>query len=273
MGFALLSCSRISGLVHEGDVVARVGKEKLYSVELENFIPAGVSPEDSAKLAARYIDKWAIDRLYQETAERELGKADLDVSKELEDYRRSLLKYKYEQLYINQRLDTAITGSQIDEYYDSHQDQLKLSVPIVKARFVTVLKDSRNYSRIKTELAVDDESGMVSADSLLFMSTLRNTDFGGRWIEASVLAREFGIDYVTMLSSVRNGYVEKLDAEGNHNLAYIFATVPAGQTGPEEFYLDRIREIILNARKQKLLSSLEQDLVTEAREKGELTVY
>lgn len=273
MLLSLFSCKRISTFIHEGDVVAKAGKDKLYSVEVENFIPKGISPEDSSKLASQYIRKWMLDRLYLETAERELDKSDQDVTRELEDYRRSLLKYRYEQLYVNQRLDTAITESQIEDYYDTHQDQLRLSVPIVRARFVTVLKDSKNYSRIKTELAVDEESGMASSDSLLFMSTLRNTDFGGRWIDASVLSREFGIDYSTMMSSVKNGYVEMTDADGNHNLAYIFASVPAGQTGPQEYYEDRIRDIILNSRKQRLLSALEQDLLKEAEVNGEYEVY
>lgn len=254
--------------------MAKVGKEKLYSTEIEDFIPKGISPEDSTKLAGLYIDRWAIDRLYENMAEREMDKSELDVSRELEDYRRSLLKYRYEQLYVNQRLDTAITDSQIDEYYDSHKDQLRLSLPIVRARFVTVLKDSKNYSRVKSEIAVDDEAGgMASSDSLLFMSTIRNTDFGGGWVDASVLAGEFGTDYVTMLSSVKGGYVEMTDAEGNHNLAYIFETVAAGQTGPEEYYVGRIKDIILNARKQKLLATLESGLLEQAKADGSYTVY
>ena len=46
-------------------------------------------------------------------------KAKKGVDKELEAYRRSLLRYRYEQRYINDRLDTLITPAQLEEYYKS----------------------------------------------------------------------------------------------------------------------------------------------------------
>lgn len=259
--------------MHDGELVAKAGSHKLYSGEVESYIPKGVSPEDSLALAQQYINSWAMEQLYQDMAERELSKEDLDVSKELEDYRSSLLKYRYEQSYVNHRLDTVISSNQIDNYFDEHQDQLKLNLPILKARFVTVLKDSPNLTRIRKELSAEDEGGVMKADSLLFMSTLRNTDFGGKWIEAPVLAREFSTDYASMLSSMKNGYIESTDESGNHNIAYVYEMIKAGQVGPEEFYKERIKEIILGARKQSLLNALERDLLEEARVQGNYEIY
>lgn len=269
---ALCSCSFVESLVHEGEVVAKAGSYELYSTELESYIPKGLSPEDSTSLAQQYINTWAMEHLYEEMANRELSKADLDVSKELDAYRRSLLKYRYEQSYVNQRLDTAITENQIGDYFKSHQDQLKLSLPILKARFVTVQKDSPNLTKIRKELSVDD-SEMMASDSVLFMSTIRSTDFGGRWIEAPVLAREFGTDYVTALSMMKGNYIESVDENGNHNIAYVYEMIKAGQIGPEEFYRGRIKDIILGSRKQSLLVNLERDLLEEARRQGNYVIY
>lgn len=269
---ALVSCNFVNTLVHEGELVAKAGSYELYSTELEAYIPKGLSPEDSTSFAQQYINTWAMEHLYEELADRELSKTDLDVTKELEDYRRSLLKYRYEQSYVNQRLDTAITENQVSDYFKSHQDQLMLSLPILKARFVTVLKDSPNLSKIRKELSVDD-SQMMAADSVLFMSTLRNTDFGGKWIEAPVLAREFGTDYVSALSSMKGGYIETTDEGGNHNIAYVYEMIKAGEIGPEEYYRERIKDIILGSRKQSLLNNLERDLLEEAREQGNYVIY
>lgn len=269
---ALCSCNVINNLVHDGDVVARAGSFELYLPELEAYIPKGLSPEDSTALARQYINSWAIEHLYEERANLELDKSTLDVTKELEDYRRSLLKYRYEQSYVNQRLDTAITESQISEYYRTHQDQLTLSLPIVKARFVKVLKDSPNLGNIRRELSADEDE-MMAADSALFMSTLRHSDFGGRWIEAPVLAREFGTDHVSVLSMLKNGYVENTDESGNHNIAYVYEIVNAGHVGPEEYYRERIKDIILGSRKQTLLNNLERDLLDDARKQGSYVIY
>lgn len=269
---ALSACSFINNLVHEGDVVAKAGSFELYLPELEAYIPKGLSPEDSTALAHQYINTWAMEHLYEEKANLELAKSDLDVSKELDAYRRSLLKYRYEQSYVNQRLDTAITENQIGDYYKSHQDQLSLSLPILKARFVNVAKEAPNLGIIRSGLSADEDE-MMAADSSMFRSTIRHSDFGGQWIDAPVLAREFGMDYVTMLSMRKNGYVENTDESGNHNIAYIYEVIDAGHVGPEEYYRERIKDIILGSRKQALLNNLERDLLDDARRQGNYVIY
>ena len=110
-----------------GEVVARVGKHKLYQSELLSYIPAGVGPEDSAALATRYINAWAEDLLLLDMAQEQLSKADKDVKDELEEYRRTLLKYRYQQLYILQRLDTLITDEEIERYYNDNKDNKLLA--------------------------------------------------------------------------------------------------------------------------------------------------
>ena len=269
----LASCDYLKSLVHEGDLVARAGSHKLYSGEVEAYVPKGLPYEDSLSLARQYIETWAIAQLYDDLARKELSKADQDVSKELDDYRRALLKYRYEQSYINQRLDTLISDDQIGAWYDAHQEQLRLTQPIVKARFVVMHRNSPKYATVKKEISVDDEDGMVATDSLLIMSTIRNTSFGGRWIEASVLASELGMGVPEMFRAERGGYVEKVDDEGNASLAYIFEKVEEGKVGPQEYYRDRIKDIILSARKQQLLDSLEQELLDDARRQDNYVIY
>ena len=94
---ALPSCKAISSLIHDGEVVARMGDHKLYRSELDDVIPNGTSPEDSVKLAGIYINSWARDKAFVDIAQQRLSKEEKDVSKELEAYRQSLLRYRYEQ--------------------------------------------------------------------------------------------------------------------------------------------------------------------------------
>ena len=55
--------SETAAQMRHGEIVARVGKHRLHRSELAKFIPAGVSPEDSAGLAQRYISAWAEELL------------------------------------------------------------------------------------------------------------------------------------------------------------------------------------------------------------------
>ena len=77
------SCNAISSLIHDDQVVAKVGDNKLYKSEVEGFIPNMIPASDSVRLAEQYINSWAMDLLYLDVAEKELSNSELDVAAEL----------------------------------------------------------------------------------------------------------------------------------------------------------------------------------------------
>ena len=123
---ALAGCNLVNDLVHDDQVVAKACGEKLYLSVLSQYIPDGLTPEDSTRLALQYINSWASDILFKHTAEAQLSKEDKDVSKELEDYRKSLLKYRYQQKYIAEHLDSLVTPEEISGYYEANPDKFRL---------------------------------------------------------------------------------------------------------------------------------------------------
>ena len=269
----LCSCQAVSSLIHDGEVAAQVGTHKLYVQDLEAVIPRGLSPEDSANLAVQHIQAWAVEQLYLDMAEAQLSKEEKDVSAELEAYRRSLLKYRYEQRYVNERLDTTVTRSEIEKYYETHQGLFTLDVPILKARFLDIMQDSSNLETIRRKMSSDKYEDLVEADSLAFSSALRYVDCSEKWIDAVALAREFGTDYGTMMSALQGRFIEMNDEKGDVKIAYVLEYLKAGTTAPLEYSEDRIKDIILSSRKRALLSTLEQDLLKDARSKEKLTIY
>lgn len=276
LGIALLtfsSCRAISSLLYDDEVVAEVGRHYLYRSEVASLIPDGTSEEDSLRLALQYVNSWATDLIFLDVAEAQLTKDEMDVSEELEEYRRSLLKYRYEQRYINERLDTMVADSQIDDYYLEHVENFVLEVPVVKARFLRISADSPNLGVIRKKMSSSLIEDLEAADSLSYFSAVKYTDYNGGWTDMVSLSREFGTDYAELLSLMRNGFIEKEDEYGKMNVAYIADFIPAGETAPLEYCRPRIRNIIISVRKQKLISDLEQDLLTDARDKGKYKVF
>ena len=159
---AITSCRTISSLLHDDGVVAQVNDVKLYRAELNALIPKGMSPADSAELAQKYINSWASDLVYLKVAEQQLSKSEKDVTKELEDYRKSLLKYRYEQLYVNERLDTTVTEDAVQEYYDAHPEKFILKRPLLRARYLNIQKDSPALKQLK-DLGIPFEARVMSA--------------------------------------------------------------------------------------------------------------
>ena len=256
-----------------GEAVARVGNHKLYRNELQSYIPAGVSPEDSAGLAASYINAWAKDLLLLDMAEGQLSEADKDVSQDLEEYRRTLLKYRYEQLYINQRLDTLITEEEIQRYYAANPDRFRLERPLLKARYMIISADARSLKTLKQKMSSEDAMEVMEADSLGAYAAHKYANAADTWMDAITLAQELGTDYRTLVSSIKKQFAEMPDGNGNLRIAYIVDMVPEGKPAPVEYVTERIRDLILSGRKHKLETDLEQDLLEDAIQNQKFVIY
>ena len=269
----LPSCKAFQSFIHDGEVVAKLGEHKLYLSELEKVIPNGISPEDSAGLANLYINSWATGKAFQDIAEQKLSKEEKDVSKELEDYRQSLLRYRFEQRFISERLDTTVSAKEVNEYYEAHKDNFKLERPILKARFMKISEDSPNLQKIKKLMSSDKVGDVTAADSLAFNSAQRYVDCSDTWIDAATLAGDFGVDYIEMLSKKNGKFIEIKDGDGFLHVAFIADMVKAGDVPPEEYSEERIKDIIISGRKHKLLTTLEQDLIEDAKAKEKFEIY
>ena len=260
------SCKMISSFLHDGEAVAQVGDSRLSKEELLAFIPSGITPEDSLRLAEQYINSWATDQVYLQIAEQQLSKEELDVTKELEEYRRSLIKYRYEQRYINERLDTSVSESQIEDYYSKNSQNFKLKIPIVKARFIKISADSPNLEMLKKKMSSTKMEEQVDLDSLANVMADRYMNYSEKWVDLIALSREFGQDYGTLLSKMKKSFIETEDAYGKVYVAYISDIKGVGAVPPVEYCYDSIKDIIISARRQQLLITLERDLLKVARD-------
>lgn len=269
----LASCRTISNFLLKDQVVAEVGKEKLFRSDLDALIPDGLTYDDSLRLSRQYINAWASDIVYVTIAQEQLSKTERDVTKELEEYRKSLLKYRYEQLYVNERLDTAVSDDMVEEYYNSHKETFRLDRPLVKARFMKIHSNSPMLEVIRKKMQSQEPEELMEADSLAFSSAVKFTTWDNLWQDVIVLARELGVGHDEVLELMRDGWIRQDDTTGFTSLAYISEIVRSGEYAPLDYASPNIKDIIISTRKQSLIYSLEQDLLKEARESGKFVIY
>ena len=282
---ALVSCKAVNHLqetaseLFHGEVVARVGDHRLHRSELESYIPSGVSSEDSSALARQFIQTWAEDLLMLDMAEEQLSDEEKDVSAELEDYRRSLLKYRYGQLYIQQRLDTLITEDEVAQYYRENQDRFRLERPILRARYLVIPADSRSLKRLKAQMSSDDDMEVMETDSLAASVAIKYVNAADVWMDALVVAGEAGMEYRTLVggfkspSFQKSHFVESKDDYGNLHAVRVVEMVPEGKTAPLDYCEERIRDLILSSRKHNLEEGLEKNLLENARKNNKFVIY
>ena len=266
-------CDLVQSLIHDDEVIAKVGKHKLYRSELNGILPQGISSADSTNLTLQYINSWAEEQLYCDMAMTQLSKSERDVSAELEAYRRTLLRYRYEQRFINDRLDTLVTEKQMMDFYEANQSLFVLERPILKFRYMDIYKTAGMKDKLIAKMSSNKSKDVMEMDSLAREHAIRYIDSSTTWVDAIDLAREFGIDYGSMLALLSQSHIilESKDM-ADVKVAYIREIRRSG-VAPFEFCTDRIREYILSGRKRELLIALEQSLLQQASDKGDFVIY
>ena len=112
---AFVSCQN-SGNGSGDKVVATVYHKTLHQSDLQSIMYEGISANDSIVRAKAFIDNWIRRQLLIHQAENNIDASELDFSKQIEDYRNSLIIYKYETIMIEKNLDTVVTDEDIRKY-------------------------------------------------------------------------------------------------------------------------------------------------------------
>lgn len=268
--FAMLcSCA----LLHNDKVVAKVNDKKLYASQVVKFIPPGTPEADSLELARQYINSWAANLIILEMADKKLPERERNIAKEVEDYKNSLLRYRYEQHYIAENLDTTVTWDEIDTFYQTNRDLYRLERPILKGHYAKFPVSSPIRDEIVDLLSSDADEDMMKLDSLSKTVVTRFTTFGGGWLDIVTLAKEYNVDYGILAAQKKGSIIEIDDENGFANITYISEYVPAGQICPLDYCSDRVRKAIVNSRKYILFSNLESTLLENAKHSGKLVIY
>lgn len=112
---ALFSCQN-SKNGKDDKPVAAIYDKVLYQSDLQGIMYDGISTNDSLVRTKVFIDNWIRRQLLIHQAENNLDKSELDCVKEMEDYRNSLIIFKYESEMIEKNLDTVVSDEEIAKY-------------------------------------------------------------------------------------------------------------------------------------------------------------
>ncbi len=269
----LLSSCQVYDRIFHGDVVARVGEEVLYVSDIKDLGIKGFSEEDSLEIVQRYIHSWAKSRLLVDMAERHLSKEDRDVSAQLEEYRQQLLVYRYEQKYVQNRLDTLITEDEYQQYYESNPESFTAQTPLIKGLYIKISGNSPNLKMIRSLYKTQDEDERERLGELSYVSAEKSSFFYDEWLSINTLAQRLDISSGEIESRFdTHNYMEK-SYMGYTYFIYAEDYISKGELLPYEYCRSSIRDIIISKRKQDLIVSLERNLLNDALSSDKLIIY
>lgn len=269
----ICSCSFYES-VSKGEPVAQVGGVALYKSDIQKILPVGVSKEDSTLLVNNYIESWAKRVLLLMKAEEQLPEKDKDVAKLLEDYRTQLLVFRYENMFVNERLDTVVSQKEREEYYNLHLKSYVTKNGIIKGRVINMHNSSPKINELERLLSKDDVNSIVEVEQLGYSSSYKYNNFNDEWVDLAVVAKEMGIvlsDLQKELAKKKTRYIKYKDSL-NTSYLQTFEYVMAGEITPLEYNSESIKDIIISKRKKDLLQKLQSDIYKDALENKKIKI-
>lgn len=253
--------------------VARVGEAYLYPSDISRMLPLNSSAEDSILVAGDYINKWVKQQLLIEKANENLTNDQKDVSRELQEYRNSLIIYRYKQELVMQKMDTVVASEQISEFYTQNQPTFLLDHCIVKAVFIKVPKDLADQEWLKELVRDSSEEGQIEIRDYC-MQYAKNFEIAvNNWIDFAVLNRNLPDPIENPNSFLARSKMQEMTDDNYYYLIYIYDYILANDLAPLEFVENNIKNLILNQRKIQFLKELENNIFTEGERQNKFKIY
>ncbi len=260
--------------VKERKVVATVGNSTLYLDDLEGIVSKETSANDSTNLLNRYVNSWIRKQLLIAEASEQIDFDLPSIDRKVLDYRYALMVHEYKKYYVNQNLDTAISSTEIEQYYQENKNNFELKQNIIRGYFIKIAKNAPKIKRLGRLInsKKKDDFNELKSYCFRFAETYFLED--SIWINFDEVIRN--TPYVSVTNKIEflksNNYVLEEDEE----FAYILKIKEykiSDQMSPLEFVSNDIEQIILNKRKVALANELEEDVFKEATKSEKYEIY
>ncbi|MFV0267943.1 MAG: hypothetical protein ACK5HT_12490 [Draconibacterium sp.] len=252
--------------------VAQVGDRFLYKSDLLKIFPGNATKEDSILIATDYINKWVKQELMIQKANENLSPGQKDVTRELEEYRNSLIIFRYKNELMQQRMDTVVTPEQIEQYYEQNKTTFNLDRSIVKGVYVRIPQELANVEVLKTMVQdMTDEGQSVLRDYCTRYA--KNFEIATNWIDFKVLNRNLPVPIDEPETFLRNNSMKEMTDEDYYYLVSILDYKLTNDLAPLEFVENDIKNLILNQRKIKFLREVETNIYKEGERQKKFKIY
>lgn len=259
--------------VDDLDVLVSVKDRTLKRSAVENLIPRGISSADSLLLAENYVKKWVKDILVYDVASRNQGNEKEEVDRLVEEYRQSLVRYRYQERLVNEKLMSDIRESDKLNYYEDNQKKFILDKSLIKGLFLKIPKDAPGLDEVKKWYKSTNEAALEKIEKYSVQNATIYEYFYDKWVDLDEVMDNIPVHVsnpVTFLKATK--YVEVADSSYCYFLN-IKEYLPAGSVGPYDYVGPHILEMLVNQRKVKFLRKFEDELYNDAIRGGDVTFH
>lgn len=271
--FMVVLLSACNLFFDSGVPVAKVGSKVLTLEELSKNVPNYLDATDSALWADDYIKKWVQRELLLRKAEENLKENEKDVKKELEEYRNSLIVFRYKNELIKQKMDTVVKDSDIEKYFNEHRESFILNRNIVKAIYIKVPVQLSSPENLKELCASNNPEKKAKLNEYCLSYAKAYDRFNDQWVSADLVLKntpEQITDQKQFLE--KNHFIESSD-KVYYYIVYIRDYQLEGEVAPLEYVKNDIQNLMLSKQKLDFLKQIEKDIYKEGLENNKVKLF
>lgn len=269
---SLVACNP-NGNTGSGEVLVRVYDRYLYTSDLKGVVPPGTPVRDSLTMVRTFVQNWVDKELIVRKAEENLPEEFQDFSRQIEEYRNSLIIFEYEKMLVRQELDTNINMPDIRNYYEQHKRSFVLDEDILDLRYLKLHQDSPAMNKfrqyIRSAEPAEKDSLALYASKYASAFSLLDDD----WIKVDALPDLVPLETYTLQDFNRNRTYLEIEDSTFLFMILIKDYKPADSISPVQFVENDIRKVILNRRKNELIRNMRQSVLQDAIEHNQVEIY
>ena len=255
----------------EREVIAKTKTQVLYKDDVLDALPISLSPEDSIAFVKSYVENWLHFTLLYEVADNNVSDNDSSLAKRVDLFRKELYINAYEQMFLQQKLDTLIPQKEIDEYYELHKNEYLLEHSVVKPIFIVFpLAKEREIAEVEKLFFPKKEIDMDALKDFCFQHC-QKFSFANQWVDLNALKQELPFEVRNEAFPV--GKSLKFEDTANVFFVKIEEQRGVGNRMPIELAHDKIAKTILQSRKVEMLKNMREKVFQDATRKKQYEVF
>lgn len=258
----------------EPEAIARVGSEYLYKEDIANLVPKETSSEDSIAIVKAFIDRWATQKLLVNAAEFNLSEEKVNEFNELiNQYKTDLYTKAYLEELVKRKIDTTVSETQIEEYYEKNKQYFKNGDELVKLRYINLVKENPKFDKIKekfTSFTTEDKKELTDM-AIQFKSYAFNDSV---WVDINQVYEKLPfINIDNKQQYVADGVNYQYPDSTTIWLVKVKEVLPKDSPTPLQFIKPTIKQVIINSRKLELVKTIEKEITDDAIKEKKFEIY
>ena len=170
-----------SGNHPDNKILAQVGQRELKRQEVASSIPYGLASSDSLLMAEHLVKRWVKDQLVYEVALRNIDDKEA-IDHLVEEYRKALVRNRYQERLVNEKVSLEVSESEKRAYYDANQDKFALNKCLIKGLFLKVPVDAPGLSDLKKWYRSTDEDDLERIEKYSVQNAAIYEFFYDKWV-------------------------------------------------------------------------------------------